>query len=91
MKKLLLRLRLRRKLRRRLRLLNAGRPEELLARLLRTKEDTKMKYFYYQHQYNLKWYVLSENGKICKEFNTQKAAEEFISSTSNTPIFIDVR
>jgi hypothetical protein len=50
-----------------------------------------MKYFYYQHQYNLKWYVLSENGKICKEFNTQKAAEEFISSTSNTPIFIDVR
>lgn len=48
-----------------------------------------MKYYYYQHSYTRRWYVISEDNKVCKSFNTQEEAEEFISFTpSGIPVLL---
>lgn len=35
---------------------------------------------YYYHSYTEKWYVVSTDGDICKEFDTEADAKAFIDS-----------
>lgn len=38
-----------------------------------------MKFIVYKHGYTRKWYVVSEDGKICREFETKDEAVKFIN------------
>lgn len=38
------------------------------------------KLHYYQHSYTKKWYVVSPDGKVFKEFNTEAEAKNYVSS-----------
>lgn len=44
------------------------------------KAQDAEKLHYYQHSYTKKWYVVSPDGKVFKEFNTEAEAKNYVSS-----------
>ena len=45
-----------------------------------TKAQDAEKLHYYQHSYTKKWYVVSPDGKVFKEFNTEAEAKNYVRS-----------
>ena len=44
-----------------------------------TKAQDAEKLHYYQHSYTKKWYVVSPDGKVFKEFNTEAEAKNYVN------------
>ena len=50
-----------------------------LYRMFESKAQDAEKLHYYQHSYTKKWYVVSPDGKVFKEFNTEAEAKNYVN------------
>lgn len=48
-----------------------------------TKAQDAEKLHYYQHSYTKKWYVVSPDGKVFKEFNTEAEAKNYVNGKAH--------
>ena len=56
-----------------------------------TKAQDAEKLHYYQHSYTKKWYVVSPDGKVFKEFNTEAEAKNYVSSKAQDAMPSDLK